>query len=40
VIYEYRDLPVEAVAGVMCAGGAVLLVGAWLLIRRLTKPHR
>ena len=40
VIYEYRDVPVEAVAGVMCAAGAVLLVGTWLLIRRLTKPHR
>ena len=40
VVYEYREIPMEAVVGVMCAGGAVLLVGVWLIVRRLTKPHR
>jgi hypothetical protein len=40
VIYEYRDVPIGVVAVIMCAGGTVLLVATWLLIRRLTKPHR
>lgn len=40
IVYEYRDVPIGAVAALMCAAGAVLLVGTWLVIRRLTKPHR
>ena len=40
VVYEYREIPMEALIGAMCAGGAVLLVAVWLLVRRFTKPHR
>lgn len=40
VVYEYREIPMEALVGVMCAGGALLVVGVWLIVRRLTKPHR